>query len=175
MISQTAFIHPLAHVDLDCCIGSGAKIWQFASVTRGADIGVGCVVAPGAMIDGSTIGAGSKVGPGVRMGPGFMIGERCFLGPGVVLCNDLWPRADVTGWEIEPLLDGRIVAVIMDDGASVGANAVVLPGVRLGAACMVAAGAVVDRSVPAGCLFKRDGRLVPINSAWTKRRMKGAR
>jgi acetyltransferase-like isoleucine patch superfamily enzyme len=175
MISATAFVHPLAHVEASCEVRDDAKIWQFATATRGAIIGAGVSLAPHAMVDGSIVRAGSKIGPGVKMGPGFILGQNVFLGPNVVLCNDLWPRADVTGFEIDKLLDGSIVAIRIEDGASVGANAVVLPGVRIGAGAMIAAGAVCDRSVPPRMLFRRDGTMVEINTAWTRRRMRGVR
>jgi UDP-2-acetamido-3-amino-2,3-dideoxy-glucuronate N-acetyltransferase len=174
VISADAFVHPLAHVD-GAEVGPGAKVWQFASITRGAIIGAECTIAPGAMVDGSHVGARSKIGPGVKMGPGFAIGSDVFIGPNVVLCNDAWPRADVTGFDLEALLNGRMVAVVIEDGASIGANATVLAGVRIGKGAFVAAGSVVSRSVPAGHLHKRDGRLVEINSAWTRRRMRNVR
>jgi UDP-2-acetamido-3-amino-2,3-dideoxy-glucuronate N-acetyltransferase len=158
VIHPAAFVHPKAHVE-DSEIGARSKVWQFASITRGAIIGADCVVAPGAMVDGSHIGDGSKVGPGCMMGPGFRIGRGVFLGPGVVLCNDVWPRADVEGFDIAPLLSGELVAVVIEDRASIGTNAVILPGVTIGAGAFVAAGAVVGRDVPPGHLFTREGTL----------------
>ena len=108
------------------------------------------------------------------MGPGFRLGDDVFVGPGVVLCNDLWPRADKTGWDAEMLRDGRCVTVKVGNRASIGANAVILPGVNIGEDCMIAAGAVCGRDVPAGHLFKRDGSIVEINTAWARKRMRAA-
>lgn len=173
MIDPTASIHPKAHVQ-DAAVGARTTVWQFASVTGGTVLGVDCSVSPFAMLHGPRFGDRCVISGGVMMGPGFEIGDDVFVGPGVVLANDLWPRADKGGWDVEMLRDGRCTAVIIGNGASLGANAVILPGVRVGAGSFVAAGAVCDRSVPACSLFRRDGSIVPINGAWTRRRMRNA-
>lgn len=173
MISETAFIHPLAHV-ADSLVGARTKIWQFASVTGGTVLGEDCSVSPSAMLHGPRFGDRCVISGGVMMGPGFVLGDDVFVGPNVTLCNDVWPRADKTGWDAEMLRDGRCVAVRVGDGASIGAGAVILPGVSIGEGAMVAALAACDRDVPAGHLFRRDGSIVEINTAWTKRRMRAA-
>jgi UDP-2-acetamido-3-amino-2,3-dideoxy-glucuronate N-acetyltransferase len=170
----TAFIHPLAHVE-GSRIGPGCRIWQFASVTRGTVLGEGCSVAPFAVLDGPRFGARCIISMHVAMGPGFIIGDECFIGPSVTFCNDAFPRADKTGWDAEALRDGRCVTIRVGDRVGVGAHAVILPGVTLGDDSFVAAGAVCDRDVPRGHLFKRSGEIVEINTAWAKRRMKAAR
>lgn len=173
-VHPSAFIHPLAHVDGSCGINADVKVWQFASVTRGTVLGPGCSVAPFAVLDGPKIGARSIISMHVAMGPGFEIGDDVFVGPNVTLCNDAWPRADKTGWDAEPYRNGRLVSVVVEDGASIGANAVILPGVTLGKGCMVAAGAVCGRDVPAEHLLRRDGQVVPIHPS-ARNRMKAAR
>lgn len=171
---MTAIIHPLAYVDDTVILGFGSTVRQFASLTRGTVLGEHCSVAPGAHLDGPRFGDRCVIGHNVAMGPGFVFGDDCFVGPGVVLCNDAWPKADKVGWDYDMLAEGRSVAVRVHDGASIGANAVILPGVTIGKGAMIAAGAVCGRDVPDGHLFKRDGSTVEINSAWTKRRMRAA-
>lgn len=177
MIDPTAFIHPKAHVD-GSEIGPGCRVWQFASITRGTRLGARCSVAPFALLDGPSIGDDCVISMHVAMGAGFVLEDHVFVGPNVVFANDAFPRASKDGWEYEALSRGDkpagCVAVYVESGASIGANAVILPGVRLGRDCMVAAGAVCGRDLPAGHLFKRDGSIVPINTAWTKRRMRAA-
>lgn len=168
MIHPTAFVHPKAHVE-DSTIGPRCKVWQFASVIRGTVLGSDCNVASGATLDGPVFGDRCIVSPGVDIGPGFLIGSDVFIGPNVVLCNDRWPRVDKAGFDIEALR--ATPTVIVQDGASIGANAVVLPGVVIGAGAMIAAGAVVNRSVPAGALFRRDGRIEMIGSQHNTKRM----
>jgi len=96
------------------------------------------------------------------MGPGFEIGDDVFIGPNVTVCNDRWPRACKTGFDLARL-QADYVTVRIGNWTSVGANAVILPGVTLGKRVMVAAGAVVDRDIPADHLFKRDGSMQPIS------------
>lgn len=174
LAADPPFVHPQAWTDGTAQIGPGAKVWQFASVTRGTVLGAGCSVAPFAVLDGPVIGDRTIISMHVAMGPGFRVGSDVFIGPGVVFCNDAWPAADKEGWDADMLRDGRCVAVIVEDGASIGASAVILPGVRIGKGAMVAAGAVCGKDVPAGHLFKRSGEIVEINTAWAKRRMKSA-
>lgn len=145
-------IHPQAYVASGVTVGEGTVIRQFASVTGGTVLGRDCSVSPSAMLHGPVIGDRCRISGGVMMGPGFLIGDDVFIGPNVTLANDAWPRTDKTGYRTEDF-DGTRWAVIVEDGASIGANAVVLPGVRIGARAMVAAGERVTRDVPAGALW----------------------
>lgn len=168
-------IHPLAHVDPTVVLGAGTKVWQFASITRGAHLGQNCSVSPGAMLDGSRYGDRVVISGGVHCGAGFMVGSDVFLGPGVCLANDMWPSADKDGYDDAALRDplGHW-AVIIEDGASIGANAVILPGVRIGQGAFIAAGAVVDRNVPARMLWRRSGVIVPVPADMASKRMRWA-
>lgn len=150
-------IHPKAHVDPDVVLGEGTKVWQFASVTRGTIMGRDCSVSPFAMLDGSVYGDRVVVSGGVTCGAGFKVGNDVFLGPGVCLANDAWPTASKEGYRDDLLRDGEHFAVVIEDGASIGAGAVILPGVRVGRNAVVAAGAVVSRDVPERSLWKRTG------------------
>lgn len=158
-------IHQLAHVDADVILGDGTNVWQFASITRGTVMGRDCSVSPFAMLDGSIYGDRVVVSGGVKCGAGFKVGNDVFLGPNVVLANDCWPAAHKDGYLDGLLRDGTNWAVIVGDGASIGANAVILPGVHIGAGAVIAAGAVVDRDVPQGAVWRRNGYLswVPAN------------
>jgi acetyltransferase-like isoleucine patch superfamily enzyme len=173
MIDPEAFIHPMAVVE-ESEVGARTSVWQFASVTRGVRLGADCSVAPGAMLDGCQFGDRCRIGPSVSMGPGFLVGDDVFIGPSVTFCNDAWPTADKTGFDAEALRRGRCWTVIVGDKAGIGANAVILPGVLIGAGAFVAAGAVCGVSVPPNHLFKRSGEIVAINPAWTKQRMRAA-
>jgi acetyltransferase-like isoleucine patch superfamily enzyme len=170
-VDPTAFVHRLALVE-GSVVGARSKVWQFASVIRGAVIGADCNIASGACIDGSTIGDRTKIAHNLAMGPGFVVGNDCFIAPNVTFANDLWPRAHVSGFDIRAYQDRP--AIIMDDGASIGANAVILPGVRIGAFAMVAAGSVVTRDVPAGHLWKGCGEISEIEGEDKKRRARHA-
>lgn len=170
MIHETALIHPKAHVE-GASVGAGSKVWQFATVIRGTVLGADCSVGAGAVLEGPVIGDRCKIGPGVHIGPGFLIEDDVFIGSNVVLCNDMWPAASQDGWDVEALRSG-LITVRVEDGAAIGVNAVVLPGVVVGAKSLVAAGAVVTRDVPAGMLWGRDGSVAPIKPEWRKHRMR---
>jgi len=131
LIHQTAFIHPLAHVD-GATIGARTKVWQFASITRGTVLGEDCSVSPFAMLDGSVYGDRVIISGGVMAGAGFKVGSDVFLGPNVVLANDCWPFASKDGYRDDLLRNGEHWAVIIEDGAAIGAGAVILPGITIG-------------------------------------------
>lgn len=171
---MAGLIHPLSVVDIDVIIGAGTRVWQFASLIRGARIGAGCTIASCAVVDGAEAGDGCSIGHGASVHPGVVLGSSVFVGPGAVICNDAFPRVDKTGFDITELTSGRVVTVRVEDGASIGAGAVILPGVTIGRGAAVAAGAVCGVDVPAGHLFKRSGAVCEINEVWAKRRMKAA-
>jgi len=176
MIHHRAFIHPMAYVDADTVhIGSGTRVWQFASITRGAVMGEDCSVSPFAMLDGSIYGDRVIVSGGVKAGAGFKIGNDVFLGPNCVLCNDCWPFASKDGYRDDLLRDGAHFAVVIGDGAAIGASAVIMPGIRIGKGAVVAAGAVVESDLPDGMVYRRNGYLSPsVPPLWHEKRMRWA-
>ena len=114
-----------------CTIGAGTRIAAFVEIQRDAVIGERCNIGTGAFIAAETT-----------------IGDGCFIGQGVRICNCREPRA--TAWPGGPLKEGhqwKCEPVIIEAGASIGANATVLPGVHIGIEAMVGAGAVVTRDV----------------------------
>jgi UDP-2-acetamido-3-amino-2,3-dideoxy-glucuronate N-acetyltransferase len=169
------FVHPLAHVDNSVHLGRGTKVWQFASITRAAHLGQDCSVSPHAMLDGSIYGDRVIISGGVTCGAGFKVGDDVFLGPNVCLANDMWPTADKDGYDDAALRDPLSHwAVIIENNVSIGANTVVLPGVRIGQGARIAAGAVVDRDVPAFSLWRRDGLIKPLPDDLAAKRMRWA-
>lgn len=178
MTSLPAFIHPLACVT-DSEIGARSHVWQFASVIRGAVIGEDCTIASGALVDGSRIGNHSIVGQNVAMGPGFVIGREVFIGPNVTLCNDMWPRASKAYFPgfvaavafCDDEQRKKHAAIVIEDGAAIGANAVIMPGVVIGRGSMVAAGAVVSVSLAPMSLHLRDGSVRKLTGATEKEKI----
>lgn len=154
-------IHPYAVVDLTSAIGEGTRIWQGATVIRGAMIGDGCTIGACAIVDGATVGDSCSIGHGAQIHPGTEVGHEVFIGPGAIICNDPWPRVRKGDFDLDAILGG-ITIVRIEDGVGIGAGAIVLPGVTIGKLAMVAAGAVVGRDVPPDHLFKRSGDIVPI-------------
>lgn len=158
MVVLTAFIHPLAVVE-GSTVGSGTKVWQHASVIRGARIGERCIVGAGSQIDGARIGSDCHIQNGVSICHGVEIGDRVFVGPLAIFCNDVWPDWSKDGIDHDVVAAGTTIRI--EDGASIGAGAIILPGVTVGAGAVVAAGAVVDRNVPPDMVWRRNGYVGP--------------
>lgn len=173
MIHDGPAIHEKAQVDLaTCSFGDGTFVWQFASVIRGAQIGQRCVIAACAIVDGARVGNGCLIGHGASLHPGTRLEDNVFVGPGVIFCNDRWPRASKVGFDTDGLKDKS--TVVVKDGASIGAGAIILPGVVIGVGAMIAAGVVCDRPVPSDCILRRDGSIEPVPDDLHSRRMKWA-
>jgi dTDP-4-amino-4,6-dideoxygalactose transaminase/acetyltransferase-like isoleucine patch superfamily enzyme len=135
------FVHETAVVSDQATIGRGTKIWHHVHVREGAKIGANCVLGKDVYIDHYVIiGNGVKIQNGVSVYHGVTLEDEVFVGPNVVFTNDLLPRSTHTTW--------RVVETVVERGASIGANATIVCGVRLGTYCMVGAGAVVVKNVP---------------------------
>ncbi len=134
------FRHDAAIVESDR-VGPGTRIWAFAHVLPGATIGADCNICDHVFIEGGvTVGDRVTVKCGVQLWDGCDIGNDVFIGPNATFSNDRWPRS--RAW-----LD-KHPRTVVQDGASIGANATILPGITIGQKAMVGAGAVVTRSVP---------------------------
>lgn len=139
--AAAAFIHSTAHVDPRARIGEGTRIWINVQVRENAEIGAGCILSKDVYVDFEVrIGARCKVQNGVSLYHGLTVGNDVFIGPNATFTNDRVPRAFNADWTVTPTVIG--------DGASIGANATILCGIRIGEYAMVAAGSVVTRDVP---------------------------
>lgn len=174
-MSNGTTIHPQAIVHADCFIGAGVKVWQFASVIRGAAIGHDSSVGSCAVVDRAVVGSCCSIGHGAQVHPGTVLLDHVFVGPGAIICNDMWPAVSKDGFSLPFNAYNGPHIVFAEDGVSIGAGAIILPGVRLFAGARVAAGAVVDKDVPAAMMFRRDGSITVTPSDWKSRRMRFAR
>lgn len=139
-----SFIHPLADV-ADCQIGEGTRIWQFVVVLKGARIGSDCNICAQTLIEGDVvIGDRVTVKSGVQIWNGSVIANDVFIGPNATFSNDLYPRSKQ--------YPEKFHGVTIQSGASIGANATLLPGVTIGEKALVGAGAVVTKDVPASAV-----------------------
>lgn len=135
------FIHPLADV-AESQIGEGTRVWQYVVVLKGAKIGIDCNICAQTLIEGNVvIGNRVTVKSGVQIWDGSVIGDDVFIGPNATFSNDLYPRSKK--------YPKRFNSVTIQNGASIGANATLLPGITIGERAMVGAGAVVTKDVPA--------------------------
>jgi len=142
-----------ADVDSRAIIGPGSKIWHLSQIREGAVLGENCVVGRGAYV-----GTGVHLGDNCKLQNYALVYEPAelasgvFIGPAAVLTNDTYPRSINPDGSLKSGDDWELVGVTIDQGASIGARAVCVAPVRIGAWATVAAGAVVVKDVPAHAL-----------------------
>lgn len=175
---MSPLIAATADVDERAALGAGTTVWHLAQIREDATLGRGCIV-----------GRGAYVGPGVRIGDNVklqnyaliyepaILEDGVFVGPGAILTNDVFPRSVDVGGKLKRPADWNAQAVVVREGASLGARTVIVAGCSIGRWALVAAGAVVTRDVPdfalvAGVPARRIGwvgragvRLAPVESA----------
>nr|WP_324722717.1 acyltransferase [Lelliottia sp. JS-SCA-14] len=150
-------IHDLSDVQTDQ-IGTGTTIWQYAVILPQAVIGKDCNICAHTFIENDVkIGDRVTVKSGVFLWDGISIEDDVFIGPCVAFTNDKHPRSKQ--------YPEQFLRTIIKKGASLGANATILPGITIGEGAMVGAGAVVTKNVapyttvvgnPANLILKGD-------------------
>lgn len=133
-------IHPLSDVQTSK-IGEGTSIWQFCVILSNAVIGNNCNINCQVFIENDVvIGNNVTIKPGVQIWDGITIEDNVFIGPNVTFTNDVYPKSRNKDFNLEKSL--------IKKGASIGANATILPGLIVGANAMVGAGSVVTKNIP---------------------------
>jgi UDP-2-acetamido-3-amino-2,3-dideoxy-glucuronate N-acetyltransferase len=141
-MNSSYFAHPTAILDEPCHIGAGTKIWHWVHVMAGATIGENCVLGQNVYVGGKAV-----LGNNVRIQNNVSIYDRVFLeddvfcGPSMVFTNVINPRSHVQ--RKDEYLDTRV-----GKGASIGANATIVCGNRIGQYAFIGAGSVVTKDVP---------------------------
>jgi UDP-2-acetamido-3-amino-2,3-dideoxy-glucuronate N-acetyltransferase len=160
-MTMSVYIHPTAEVSPQAEIGPATRIWHQAQVREGARVGSQCIVGKGVYIDqGVQIGSNVKIQNYALIYHGVTVEDGVFIGPHVCLTNDKLPRAITPDGALKTDDDWQVSLILVRSGASLGAGAIVLPGVTIGRFAMVAAGAVVTRDVPDhGLVFGQPARL----------------
>ena len=150
MPAEDVRIHPAADVSPRAQIGAGTRIWRQAQVREGAQIGQSCIIGKGAYIDlDVVIGDRVKIQNNVSVYHGVTIEDGVFVGPHACLTNDKLPRAITPDGRLKRDADWDVGPILIRYGASIGAGAIILPGVTVGRFALVGAGAVVTRDVVA--------------------------
>jgi UDP-2-acetamido-3-amino-2,3-dideoxy-glucuronate N-acetyltransferase len=134
------FCHEKALVE-STAIGSGTRIWAFAHVLPGARVGSDCNICDHVFIENDVVvGDRVTIKSGVQLWDGIELKDDVFIGPNATFSSDRFPRSKRHQTEYPK--------TVIHQGASVGANATVLPGIQIGRLAMVGAGSVVTRNVP---------------------------
>ena len=136
-------IHPLSDVQSQN-IGEGTNIWQFCVVLPQAKIGAFCNICANCFIENDVIiGDRVTIKNGVQLWDGLRIEDDVHIGPNATFGNDLYPRSKQ---------EFALLKTVVKKGATVGANATILPGITIGKKAMIGAGAVVTKDVPPNVL-----------------------
>jgi len=141
------FVHATAVVDAGAALGAGCQVWHFCHVMPGARVGAGAVLGQNVYVGGAAVvGDRCKIANNVSLYDGVELQDDVFVGPSVVFTNVKTPRAFVSRKH-------AYQPTVVERGASVGANATIVCGHRLGAYCLIGAGAVVTTDVPPHALY----------------------
>lgn len=140
-IAADVSIHSHALVEEGAVVGARTRVWAFVHILPGARIGVECNICDHVFIENDVVvGDRVTIKSGVQLWDGLRLEDDVFVGPNATFTNDRFPRSKQ--WP-EKFLQTRV-----GRGASIGANATILPGVVVGERAMVGAGAVVIEDVP---------------------------
>lgn len=133
-------IHPLSDVKT-VNIGENTNIWQYCVVFPEARIGSNCNICAFVLIENDVIiGNNVTIKSGVQIWDGITIEDNVCVGPNVTFTNDKFPKSKNPDWELKKTL--------IKEGASIGANSTVLPGIEIGRNSLIGAGSVVTKNVP---------------------------
>lgn len=136
------FAHETAVIDEGCLIGRGTRIWHFSHIMSGCKIGENCSLGQNVFVSpGVSLGNNVKVQNNVSIYSGVICEDDVFLGPSMVFTNIINPRSRI-------VRRGEYVPTHVGKGASIGANATIICGNKIGAFAFIGAGAVVTRDVP---------------------------
>ena len=152
-MTEPFFVHPQGICESGR-VGAGTTIWAFAHVLPDAVIGADCNICDGVFIENDVVlGDRVTVKCGVQLWDGLRVADDVFIGPNATFANDAFPRSK----ERPP----EFLRTEIHEGASIGANATILPGVVIGRKAMIGAGAVVTASVPANAtVVGNPGRII---------------
>ncbi len=139
-------IHHLSDVQ-SANIGKNTNVWQFVVILKGAVIGENCNICANCFVENDVIvGNNVTVKCGVQLWDGVRLEDDVFVGPNATFCNDKFPKSHNK--------DFKLLQTIVKKGASIGANATILPGVTIGENALIGAGAIVTKDVPANAVIK---------------------
>jgi UDP-2-acetamido-3-amino-2,3-dideoxy-glucuronate N-acetyltransferase len=144
---MSSIIHPTAVIDSGAIIGENTSVWHFTHIMSGAVVGDNCSIGQNVFIAANVrIGSGVKIQNNVSLYEGVVCEDDVFLGPSCVFTNIRNPRSPISRKHLyEPTVIAR--------GATIGANATIICGNRIGEYSLIGAGAVITRSVPAYALM----------------------
>ena len=150
MIDPASQVHPSADVEPDVTIGAGTRVWHRSQIRSGARLGREVTIGRDVFVDTDVVlGDRCKVQNGAQLFHGLTVEAGVFIGPGAILTNDRHPRAVLPSGEVATATDWTVSPIVLREGSSIGAGAVVIAGVEVGPHALVGAGSVVTKNVAA--------------------------
>ena len=141
MMEKEYYAHETAVIDDGCKIGKGTKIWHFSHVMKDSEIGENCNIGQNVVVSpGVKLGKNVKVQNNISIYTGVVCEDDVFLGPSMVFTNIINPRSAI-------IRKDQYLVTIVEKGASIGANATIVCGNRIGSFSFIGAGAVVTKDV----------------------------
>jgi UDP-2-acetamido-3-amino-2,3-dideoxy-glucuronate N-acetyltransferase len=135
------FAHETAVIDNGCKIGKGTKIWHFSHIMQNSEIGENCNIGQNVVISPDVqLGKNVKVQNNVSIYTGVICEDDVFLGPSMVFTNVINPRSAV-------VRKHEYMPTIVEKGATIGANATIICGNKIGSYAFIGAGAVVTKGI----------------------------
>ncbi len=143
------YIDKTALVENDVCMGSNVQIWSNSKIRSGARFGENVIVGQGVYIGpGVAIGSNIKIQNLAQIYEPAVLHDRCFIGPGVILTNDLRPRSTTEHGKLKNEDDWLKSGVTVKEGASIGAGAICIAPISIGEYSLIGSGSVVTKDVP---------------------------
>jgi UDP-2-acetamido-3-amino-2,3-dideoxy-glucuronate N-acetyltransferase len=140
--SQSFYVHPTATVDKGAEIGAGTRVWHYTHVMSGARIGRDSILGQNVFVgSNAVIGNNVKIQNNVSVYEGVELKDHVFCGPSMVFTNVINPRSEIERKE-------EFAHTLVNQGATLGANCVIMCGTTVGSYAFVGAGAVVTHDVP---------------------------
>jgi acetyltransferase-like isoleucine patch superfamily enzyme len=141
-------IEPTANVEPGAQLGDGTKVWARSHVRSTAVVGDNCNIGSGVFVDADVVvGNNCKIQNLAQLFTPARLGDGVFIGPGVILTNDVYPRAVSPDGKLLSADEWHADGVTVGEGAAVGARSVVVAGTTIGAWSLIGAGAVVTKDV----------------------------
>jgi UDP-2-acetamido-3-amino-2,3-dideoxy-glucuronate N-acetyltransferase len=146
MAQTEYYVHPSSYIDEPARIGKGTRIWHFCHIMSETEIGENCSIGQNVFVASKVkLGKNVKIQNNVSLYTGVICEDDVFLGPSMVFTNVINPRSGVVRRD-------QYQETYLEKGVSVGANATILCGTRIGKYAFIGAGAVVTKNIPAYAL-----------------------
>lgn len=159
---MATFIHQTAEVSEQSKIGKNTKIWNFSQIRENVEIGDNCIIGKNVYIDAEVkIGNNVKIQNNCSLYRGLTVENGVFIGPHVIFTNDKHPRAINPDGSLKDNSDWECGEILVAEGASISAGAIILPDIKIGRFAMVGAGSVVTKDIPDyGLVYGNPAKLV---------------